>query len=411
MVQSTAVNTPVTVYNKTGTSTVNVGTPGNLLRNIVTLTVTGGTDGITSVNLNDQGNADGPYPGRPATLQTRPTYVITEHSVIRSDAESTVVATINFSNLAGLTLNGGTTHNIFNVQSTAAGTPVVINAGISTDMVNVGDSNNTMDGLRGPLTLNGRRNTVLNVNDPGTTADKTYSLTHTTLTRTAYPLLADAGGENITFSGLASLVLHGGSGNNLFGVTGTSAGTAVTIYGGTANSDQLVVGDDSSLDSVKGPLTFHGQTAYSFAVFNDLVNAAVQTYTLGVNKLQRTGMADIRFDGLDQLALYGGTGKDIFNVESTLAATPVSIVANGGDDTFNVSPIAHNLGNIAGSVDLAALGGADTLNLYDQATSTAAAGYIISAASVSRPGMAPVTFASIENVSIYTKLGKLLVLK
>jgi hypothetical protein len=137
------------------------------------------------------------------------------------------------------------------------------------------------------------------------------------------------------------------------------------------------------------------------------VNTAVQTYTLADNKLQRTGMADIAFNGLDQVVLYGGEGQDNFNVVSTLAATPVSIITNGGTDTLDVSPLANNLGNIAGSVAFTALAGTDTLNLDDQATGTLAASYVITASSVSRPGMAAVTFSNMAHVVIHTKAGKL----
>jgi hypothetical protein len=108
------------------------------------------------------------------------------------------------------------------------------------------------------------------------------------------------------------------------------------------------VGDNASLDSIQGALTLHGQTANSITVFDDLMNAAVQTYTLSSNTLKRTGMADITYDGLDQVALFGGTANDTFNVPSTLATTPVSIISSGGNDIFNVSATVKNLSTSTG---------------------------------------------------------------
>jgi hypothetical protein len=419
-VQSTDIKTPVTV-NTSGlyVSTVNVGTPSNLLRNIVTLTVNGGAGGPTVLNLNDQANADGPYFFMgPATLKTRPTYVVTDHDVIRSDdlsitpqrskttSTTTIVATINYQNIASLAINGGTSPNIFNIQGTAAGTTTTVNAGKAADQIIVGSAANTMDGLLGTLLLNGQGNTVLHVDDQATTADRTYSLSATDLIRSVYPA-PESGGQDVAYGGMATVVIRGGSGTNLFNVTGTPIGTAVTLYGGTANSDQFVVGDNSRLDSIMGPLTLYGQTALSFAIFSDLANASGQTYSLSGGTLQRTGMAQIAFDALDQIVLYTGSAADTVNVASTLAATPVSIFTGGGNDTINVSPVAHDLGNIAGSLNFAAIAGIDTLNLDDQATATADGVYLISASSVSRPGTADVTFSNIKDVSIYTRRGRL----
>src|SRR5207253_10527236 len=137
--------------------------------------------------------------------------------------------------------------------------------------------------------------------------------TDTTRNRTAYPPAGDAGVQ-IAYTDLASLTLRGGQGANLFDVASTPAGTAVIVYGGTAGPDQLSLGEDALLDGIQGPLTFHGQSADTVAVFNDLATAAARTYTLGTQKLQRTGMADVAFDGLSQIVLYTGTGPDTVNV-------------------------------------------------------------------------------------------------
>ncbi len=428
-VQTTDSKTPVTVNTGDGPSTVNVGTPDNKLRGIANLTVSGGmlrdafgnpvAGSATTLNLDDQANtvARGfSWLFGPTSIQTQPTYTVADRSVVRADAltttflrtgavsNTTVVATINYSNLAGLTINGGTTPNVFNVQSTAAGTPTTINVGTAADVVDVGSPGNTLDNLLGALAISGQKNTVVNVNDQGTTSDRTFNLTSTDLTWGADP--ASDTGAAMAYRGVARLVINGGNGNNVFGVVGTPTNTAVTIYGGTANSDQLVVDNNASLDAVRGALTFHGQTAYSFAVFNDLLNAAVQTYTLSGTKLQRTRMADIAFDGLDQVVLYTGTAKDTVNVLSTLATTPVSVITGGGDDTINVSPKDQNLDNIAGSIAFAAVAGSDTVYLDDQGT-TSTASYVTTASSVSRTGMAAVTFASNVKVFINTKGGQL----
>src|SRR5262249_13308669 len=52
------------------------------------------------------------------------------------------------------------------------------------DKVNVGDAANTLDGIAGPLTVNGQGGTnALTVNDQGSGVGQTYTLTATTLNR------------------------------------------------------------------------------------------------------------------------------------------------------------------------------------------------------------------------------------
>lgn len=120
-VQSTDIKTPVAINAGSGNNTVNAGTPGNRLADIVDLTVNGGAgDGATTLNLYDQANTDGfrRLGGLLAFVQTRPTYVVTDRSVTRSDAEQitlpgadtlniTVVGMYHYNRVAGLNIYNG----------------------------------------------------------------------------------------------------------------------------------------------------------------------------------------------------------------------------------------------------------------------------------------------------------------
>jgi hypothetical protein len=111
-----------------------------------TVTIQGA--GGDSLVINDTPNAPNAS-NAPAVIitQTTPTYTITSQSVTRKNAISytvfgkpgtaTVTSEIDYSGLAGLELDGGTSANIFDVQSTAPATITTIKAGAGGDTVNV----------------------------------------------------------------------------------------------------------------------------------------------------------------------------------------------------------------------------------------------------------------------------------
>ncbi len=132
-VQSTGA--PLTINAGSGGDAVNAGAPFNQLAGVGNLTVIGSTG--TVLTLDDQANANQSSPT--LSIRTNPTYVITNNSVTRNVFETitagTVVlhksmsGTIFYDNLSNVTINGGSSPNVFDVQSTATGTPVMINAG------------------------------------------------------------------------------------------------------------------------------------------------------------------------------------------------------------------------------------------------------------------------------------------
>jgi hypothetical protein len=123
-VTDTPAKTSVIINTGAAKNTVNAGSSVNRLIDIVDLTVNGGSSGATTLNLYDQGNADGyDFSGPEGTfVQTRPTFVVTGQSVTRNDAETvtfpsgevlktTIVGSFHYNNLAGLNLYGGSSGN------------------------------------------------------------------------------------------------------------------------------------------------------------------------------------------------------------------------------------------------------------------------------------------------------------
>jgi hypothetical protein len=87
-------------------------------------------------------------------------------------------------------------------------------------------------------------------------------------------------------------------------------------------------------------------------------------------------------------------GNDTVNVEATKG--PLTVNEGSGAVTVNVSPSAHNLNTIQGTVTISGGSGTDTLVLND-ASSTANQTYTLTAMSASRTGAADINFGSLMN--------------
>src|SRR5208282_6791531 len=132
-IYGTASGTSYTM-NSAGAATFDVGNSSNSLANILgPLTVNGASDGDGDIlNVYDQGN----------TAATA--YTLTSTTLARSHA-----ATITYSNV-GITIEGGSGQNTYNVQATGAGT--TIDTGSGNDTVDLGAANQ-LQGIQAPLTI------------------------------------------------------------------------------------------------------------------------------------------------------------------------------------------------------------------------------------------------------------------
>lgn len=188
-----AVNVPVTLDfggHPGGSDTVNVGDATHTLDGIGTLVVHGGTS--TTVNLDDERTHD--VPRRPAiqigsgiyeAFQASPKFRVSDSYVTRqNDITDTVsddsqilaqvtneyIAIIAFDHLAGLTIHGGRSQSVFDVQSASSATPVTITAGNNNDVVDVGNNDeHLLQGIQ-LLTVHGGTGTSLVLDDTGNIA-------------------------------------------------------------------------------------------------------------------------------------------------------------------------------------------------------------------------------------------------
>jgi hypothetical protein len=243
-----------------GTHTIDVGDSTNRLRHQSTLIVDGGS-GFTTLNVNDQGT------------QTAETYTIQSTQVTRTAG----IGPIQYSNLANLVVNTGTTGETVNVQSTSVDTSLR-NQARST--VNLGNTTNGVQDLQGALTITGPATSVtLSINDAADPSARSATLNTSGLSGLAPTTISFAS------SILAHLSINNGSGDDTLTVD-FSAGNPIpltsifftasglSVSGGGGN-DRLVL-QGGNLFSSEG-YTTTGSRAGSIGLAQEPLDVMVAT--------------------------------------------------------------------------------------------------------------------------------------
>lgn len=132
--------------------------------------------------------------------------------------------------------------NTYNVTGTPQGTNTTIYNGSNSDTVNVGDGNNTLDGILGDLSVFGAQNLL--INDQGTFVGQTYTQTASSVTRQDIASIAWSAVAKLTV-GVAAAAAAGPPPTNYVYVQGTSTTGDTTIDGGAGN-DYFIVGSGTN---------------------------------------------------------------------------------------------------------------------------------------------------------------------
>jgi hypothetical protein len=305
-----AISGPLNLVGQTGSDTVTLGSLapaiGGALNNLQGAITISNPSGATALTIDDSGDAG----TRTATITTSSTTGLSPFA-------------INYANLSTLTIDGGSGgFNTYNVQSTAPGTSVILNAGSGsndTATVGSGGSTSTLHAIQGALTVNGQTSlTALQINDMGGTTGHTYTVTANTLSR--------SGAALITYDPVTSLTISAGSGNDTFAVVSTASGTPVTVNGG---------GGTNTLDytpytgNIKVNLPLGTATGVAGGIKNIQNVIGSQANSLIVGDANQ----NVLFGGSGRNVLIGGAGADTLNAS---AATSDNIVI-GGNTNFDAN--------------------------------------------------------------------------
>jgi hypothetical protein len=418
-VHSSLAACPISVNAGDGNDAIVVAFTFANLSNIQSLLTVNGGAGSDSVTLWDDvyaGNDD---------------YTVTSTSVARPSFGG-----LNYAALESLTLRASAGNNNFLVNSTAAGTPLFIQAGNTIDSLILAAATSVLSNIAATVTFDGQgsSNYVSLLDDSGSGASS-YTVTSSTVSRNGFAvvvyshidelLLTGSNADNSVFDINSTSVLtsvSGGAGQDSFRVNGPPS-AKINVYGGLPSSgigDNLIVtGNATAVGSYtpdlattgRGTILYNGQridfqelegldgvvAADTFASFtmitpNSADNIAINPFVIIANSNQITGSS-------------GAVGLVPFRI-SNIANFTLNTGANDGatpNDTVTIASsgyVASPLGGFrylggAGQDSLTVQGGSLTFNT-DASPDTAALTYLVN---TDNTGTAAINFNATQHLA------------
>lgn len=176
---------------------------------------------------------------------------------------------------------------------------------------------------------------------------------------------------SLAVNGIANggITVRGGTGGHIFNVLSTFKDEPIKLFGSTGvdefnvhgnggkvdidgqgGDDFADVGDNGSVQDVKGPLEITNPGGTIDLGIDDSADPVGQTATLTATTLSSLAPAPISFANLTFLDILGGTGDDTFNVQGTPAGALTTISCGVGSDTANLGN-AGSMQGIVGTLD------------------------------------------------------------
>jgi hypothetical protein len=272
---------------------------------------------------------------------------------------------INYSNVGKLFLLGTFAGAVYNVDSTSAATH--LNTGVGNDTINIGNGNLGL--VQGQVTVvNFGGNDTIDLDDRNGVFKGNYSFTAdrsdfgtAELTRNGFGGLIYAGFFHGTISGAPqSLTLYGANAGAEYDVSASVVPTM--LIGGTGN-DTFKIGT-GQLAALTSHVRVVGGGGVNSVIVSDANGTANETYRIASNTVTGTGFAGVDYSAVQSLTLYGGLGRDVYNVVNTSVATKIE--DDAGRNTFNLGAETGSLAGLVGRLTLKG-SGADALVFYDTA--------------------------------------------
>src|SRR5262249_23267582 len=161
-----------------------------------------------------------------------------------------------------------------------------VNGGDGNDTITIGSAGNSLDDIKGGVTVNGGGESGgvdrLNIDDQGDTDSNTYKITATTIER--------AGAGTISYATVEVVVLNTADKKNKsdsISVESTSSASPVTVNAG-AGDDTVIVGN-GSLDGLLGNVSVSGGADTDVLTIDDSKDGDGNTYSVGTVQITRAG--------------------------------------------------------------------------------------------------------------------------
>src|SRR5262249_45548087 len=154
--------------------------------------------------------------------------------------------------------------------------------------------------------------------------------------------------------------------NDSVSVRSTAAGSVVTVNAGLGDDALTVGGVAGGVDGLQGSLVFNGQDGRDALTVDDALSSAGRAFPVPSPGVAPAGSAGISYAAAESVLVKAGAFDDTLAVQSTLAATPVTLNTGDGNDAITVG---SNLDAVQGAVTVnGQAGSVDALTVDDTAS-------------------------------------------
>jgi hypothetical protein len=380
-VQEVAAGLPVTLANSSQ-DTITVGKNGSVagILGPVSVAFNNGPGSQTSLTVDDSHDPT----ARTLTQNYDPTSMFTTLSYSGLGSVSYVDGSIG-----SLSVKGGTGANTVHMNRTAAG----LTTGLSVNglyTVVVGDNGSTQ-GIQGNLVLSGPagiRSLVLD--DSADATGRTVTIDTVASGGTTFGRVHGLAPGTIEFDPAhvsGPVQVQTGTGGNTVNVLATLAALSLVGHG----TDTVNVGNTGSTQGILGAVSVSNPPNYTALTIDDSADATGHIVTLTSSSVTGLAPAPISYTQADLLSLTvnGGTGGNIYNVQSTpnhgVAGTVVTSLRAARPDTVNIGNAGSAQG-IVGTLSVSDPPSYVALNVDDSAD---AAGRNVTLTNAALSGLSP----------------------
>jgi hypothetical protein len=353
-VLATGSGTPLMVNAGQGNDTVNVGSAGNAVDGIQGPLAINGGGGVDTLNYNDQG----------ATATVAWSYTITSNSLQRNNLPMVMysgMTTLNISLASALP-----SYIVPEVESTAAGTTYNIFGGPGENEYFIGDNQDTLNGIAGPVFLHsagdGQGNdNLLFLFDSNNQNSESFLLGAGASAESGLVQRSSAAGglpdmAPISFAGINGYaILEAGPAASV-NIVSVSPSLLETILAG--NGDVVTIGSQApalggNLVNIAGDVgiqSYSGQSPPS-VVIDDSSDTTSRTadlsslsYAYEISGLGNSSSGRGRFlftvSPAAPVSIYAGAGNDTFRFEDFTLAPALTLAGGSGTNTLDYSAYA-----------------------------------------------------------------------
>ena len=335
---------------------------------------------------------------------TTTSYSLSSTSLTRTRAGTSTI--VNHSGAEQILLQGGSAANTYDVESNAPTTALDLRGGSGDDTFRFGPTGRDLDAIRGTVQVTGNGGSdEVQFDDSARLKPAEFVIFAVPGTTTQSQLTRQSDESSATFTyDTEHAYVQGGSAGDVFAIEGLAEQT-ITVLSGAAGDDRFEIGGSfQNLDLVRGGLGISAGIGADTLVFDDSLNGrALTVYVVRSSTLLRDSagvQASLKYQSVEDVQVRGGSGGNLFQIESTRTGAVTTVVGGSAKDQFNLVPSTANLDALKGRLVLSGGAGNDVAYANDHANDQSDPLYQITADELHRYGSMPVQFLGVEDVVV-----------